>query len=239
MKLDTCIESDLMPIVQNMSLPATDITNLTRVLKFNCDRINENLKEKKYESGDQFAIDIKTIIYKFFAALGMCFIIEFGSIDIWISVKFAFTDFRHETNTKLHNWAKKFLKSYKDQLMYLDLCGDCYENSVKIDEWFITVCSNKHRVVWAHYRNHPPWPAKVLREEKNFITVQFFGEHTIGKLKQDKVFEYSQKNPNELSDTVKSKKMKECLPVRKFSFSIDFKTVIEVIFPFLFYLNRR
>lgn len=149
------------------------------------------------------------------------------------------TDFRHETNTKLHNWAKKFLKSYKDQLVYLDLCGDCYENSVNIDDWFITVCSNKHRVVWAHYRNHPPWPAKVLREEKNFITVQFFGEHTLGKLKRDKVFDYSQKNPNELSDTVKSKKMKECLPVRKFSFSIDFKTVIEVIFSLFFYLNRR
>lgn len=69
-ELDKCIGSDLTPILQKMSLTKNDEEHLKDVLKRKCESIKENLKKNYYKSGEQFAEDIKTMLFEFFQALG-------------------------------------------------------------------------------------------------------------------------------------------------------------------------
>lgn len=126
------------------------------------------------------------------------------------------SDFKDETCTELYSWAKHLFKACKDELRYLEMCDECYKISSEGGDWFTTVCSRRHRVVWADYGKYPSWPAKVLREEKYLITVQFFGDHTTARVKCKKVTEYSRKNPNKQLDTKQRTELNKCLPVSEF-----------------------
>lgn len=63
------IENDLLPIV--MMLTKRDVSQLTSNFVSQIDSIKENLKKKHYRSAHQFTLNIKTIVYNFFIALGM------------------------------------------------------------------------------------------------------------------------------------------------------------------------
>lgn len=71
----------------------------------------------------------------------------------------------------------------------------------------------------AKYANYPTWPAKVLREEKDFITVQFFGDHsTASRVDRKQVIAYSKNYQNPQLNAKQRQKLIDCEPVSKLIF---------------------
>lgn len=113
----------------------------------------------------------------------------------------------------------------KGDLQCLELCEDCFKNLSTNDvDWFTNACSKRHRVVLAAKGKYPSWPAKVMLEEEDIISVQFFGDYSTARVMAEEVVPYSR---NYLNKYVKHRKaLNECLPVSKFVFPY-FKTNVE------------
>lgn len=133
-------------------------------------------------------------------------------------MKLSFPDFSDEHYTELDNWSKKLLQRCCEDIQCLELCVDCFKHLSTNDvDWFTNICSNRHRVVLVNCRKRFLWPAKAMFEEKDFITVQFFGDHSTAKVQRKKVVPFSR---SVLHTNFKNEKaLNECLPVSKFSFS--------------------
>jgi len=83
--------------------------------------------------------------------------------------------------------------------------------------------------VWADYGKYPSWPAKVMLEENDIVTVQFFGDHSTASVMRNKVVPYSRKD---LSKNNRHRKaLKECFVVSKFSISAQISK--QMVFLFL------
>ncbi|XP_015791664.1 protein kinase C-binding protein 1 [Tetranychus urticae] len=117
--------------------------------------IERNIRSKVYKSTDSLMADIKYIVHN-------CYIYN-------------------SPNHPLTKNANYFLKVAKNEMQEIEICFNCFRNfyTFKDKDWFTEPCARPHILVYAKMRGYPPWPAKVVRydKEKNEVDVRFFGAH--------------------------------------------------------------
>lgn len=93
---------------------------------------------------------------------------------------------------------KHLQKICKDEIFNIETCAECFvkANTSRDSEWFTSVCSKPHLLIWAKLSGYPYWPAKVMGVFSNVLNVQFFGDHERAFVPSKDCFLYSQKDPN-------------------------------------------
>lgn len=99
---------------------------------------------------------------------------------------------------KLSSTAKSILRMIKHEINEMEVCSDCYLNSILKfeDNWFCEPCRVPHPLIWAKMKGFPFWPAKALRIVNGEIDVRFFGAHDRSWIEASKCFWLSRNTPN-------------------------------------------
>lgn len=95
----------------------------------------------------------------------------------------------------------------------MNLCKQCYSNSIESTTWFTLVCDNAHLLVWARTVGYPYWPAKLLSVQANQVCVQYFGGHDYSSVSRENIFYYSEENPNQNLSPKNKKMVDDCKAV--------------------------
>lgn len=129
---------------------------------------------------------------------------------------------------------KSLLEKCKAEISDLKMCGECYRNSNEDHGYFTTVCTARHKLVWAELKGYPYWPAKVM-DFKDVATykVQFFGKHDYANVPISNTKLFTPRNPNGQLDEKSRAEIEACMPVsRKKYFSLNTNSTIYSIFLF-------
>lgn len=96
--------------------------------------------------------------------------------------------------------AKWLLKLSKEEVLSINTCTDCYENSYADSDqqpWFTRLCTKPHLLLWVKQRGCPFWPAKLLAVDGSTVSVRFFGKsHGRADVPAINCQLYSQTNPS-------------------------------------------
>lgn len=65
-------------------------------------------------------------------------------------------------------------------------------------EWVSMVCNGKHPVVWAKLDTYPHWPAKLMGQNEQDLTVdvQFFGDDSRAIIPSNNCSKYTENCPS-------------------------------------------
>lgn len=134
---------------------------------------------------------------------------------------------------KLKKWAETLVNNcVKDKIRLLELCSECFVNMSRDSvNWFTNLCGRRHEIVWAKPDEYFYWPAKVLRKEDDWITVQFFGTYEINNISCTNIIDYSDNNPNDAMAEEDIQRLKMYIEVgNNWSFISNFEQLNKYIF---------
>lgn len=116
--------------------------------------------------------------------------------------------FNHNLKTKdleqkfkkvqIENFMKTIRASLKREINKAILCAECYENAYKrpIDSIAVPCFENPHILLWADAQEYGFWPAKMMSfDEKDMVTVRFFGDYTDAIVHSSSCYLYSKDAP--------------------------------------------
>lgn len=124
-------------------------------------------------------------------------------------------------------WVKSSEENLDNQLNMMENCVECFMNCGSgREDWFVMVCRHKHRVVWAKYDSHPPWPAKVIKEGDR-VLVQFFDEvNSYATVDREMIEEYADDPEKHLNCEAQArKKIDKLMPVSDWSSHFSPKSI--------------
>lgn len=89
-------------------------------------------------------------------------------------------------------FSSDYLGAVKTSQKLLSFCEqELYDNKSNLndaDDWFMTVCSRPHLVVWVKLGGYPWWPAKAIGTRDWLIDARFFGKyHSVNFLRESSV----------------------------------------------------
>lgn len=107
------------------------------------------------------------------------------------------------------------------EVFAIDSCNECYiQANIKNNiDWFSTVCSRKHPIVWAKIMGHPYQPAKIMNVHDDQVDVFYFGDHKSATVSAKSCLCFSKKSPNGRLSPFNAKKIAFAIKV-----SVDVQT---------------
>lgn len=83
------------------------------------------------------------------------------------------------------------LKTCERDASYIKNCAECFQYWISGEEdFFEMACSKPHLLVFAKFKEWPPWPGKVMEIYDNSANIEFFGEHTEAEIPLESCFLY-------------------------------------------------
>lgn len=125
-----------------------------------------------------------------------------------------FSEFRDDISWFVHNCkmmhsgdaliqgSSAFLEPFiKEEIDSIIDCKQCYTNAFNDrSSGFVTLCQPPHPIVWAFSELY--WPEKVMKRTGNSVRVRYFGDDTNEVLAIKDCFKYSEKSPQDPSESV-------------------------------------
>lgn len=165
------------------------------------EKIKKRIENFQYESLGQFFNSIDRLVYDIVTKLAdskffMKLFLKKPQLTFYCKIIFFFIE-NLVPLRKLKDWAASLVSHCADNISLFESCSKCFINkSQNPENWFIDVCDSRHTVVWAKVQQSY-WPAKVLKQEEKWITVQFFDGYEINKIIHKNIINYSDDDPNE------------------------------------------
>lgn len=92
-------------------------------------------------------------------------------------LKMDFHSFPIPDNKKHIDAVNDLLTFCQDEIDSIEMCAECFMTANSDPDWFVTVCSQPHLILWAKMDRFPHWPAKLMSITGKKVNVRFFGSH--------------------------------------------------------------
>lgn len=139
-------------------------------------RLRDHLKQCKFESTDEFIEMVEEFLCKIIRSLASEFSKNRQNYINFNCGRLSIPESENNMLRTLKKWTDSIKLSMENSLRLLDACSECFRNYCNdVPDSFTNVCKFQHKVVWAKCQDHLFWPAKVLKEDENWVIVQCFG----------------------------------------------------------------
>lgn len=114
---------------------------------------------------------------------------------------------------------KRLMDFCTKEVFAINACNECYvQANSNNKDWFSTVCSRKHPIVWAKVMGHPYQPAKIMAVHDDNVDVFYFGDHKFATIPAKSCFCFSKKSPNPRLSSFNAAKIANAIKV---SFEVE------------------
>lgn len=177
--------------------------------------LQQKVKNQHYDSTLELIVDMKEIDHKHAIEFGGKIIAMFR-IDItflFLIIRVSCILYTGSVNST-RDVMKQILEKCKSEITDLKLCGECYRNSNEDHAYFTTVCTARHKLIWAELKGYPYWPAKIMEfKDATTYKVQFFGKHDYAYVPISNTKIFTPRNPNAQLDEKARAEIDACMPV--------------------------
>lgn len=179
-------------------------------------------QDKSYKTITEFMLDVSWIQHNCLI-VGTHYALQLSIPSAFVVIRFPLIIIYHlfhsiDRSKKKQKITKRLIDFCAQEVAAIDACNECYiqANIKKNIDWFSTVCSRKHPIVWGKVVGHPYQPAKVMKVHHDNVDLYFFGDHKSATIPVKACLGFSQKSPNKALSSFNATKIANAIKVCHF-----------------------